>query len=41
MLVFEGDIDPLVPWQHLMTLFRLHQLIETQLFYLMGVGAIE
>lgn len=29
MLVFEGDIDPLVLRQHIVTLFHLHQLRGT------------
>lgn len=28
MFVFEGNIDPLVLYQHIMTLFPLYQLIE-------------
>lgn len=28
MFVFEGDIDPLAQYQHIMTLFPLYQLIE-------------
>lgn len=28
MFVFEGDIDPLVLYQHIMTLFPLYQLTE-------------